>query len=88
MKSLFTISITKKKHGHVFHGKRGTYPYAKAKPKIMERRGSILGSNSVIIRFLETNRTVIILSTNNKFNSDSFGDTKSLKEALVIESSR
>ena len=64
------------------------YPYAKAKPKIMERRGSILGSNSVIIRFLETNRTVIILSTNNKFNSDSFGDTKSLKEALVIESRR
>lgn len=51
----------------------------------MERRGGIAGANSVLIRMLDTNKTIIILSNNNKFNSDSFGDTKSLKEALMIE---
>ncbi len=48
------------------------YPFAKSKPKIMERRGGILGSNSVLIRMLETNRTIIILSTNSKFNPDGY----------------
>lgn len=61
------------------------YPFAKSKPKVMERRGGILGSNSVLIRMLETNRTIIILSNNNKFNPDSFGNKESLKEALMIE---
>jgi CubicO group peptidase (beta-lactamase class C family) len=61
------------------------YPFAPSKPKVMERRGGILGANSVLIRLLDTNKTIIILSNNNKFNPDSFGDTKSLKEALMIE---
>lgn len=61
------------------------YPFAMSKPKIMERRGGILGANSVLIRFLDTNKTIIILSNNNKFNPDSFGNTESLKEALMIE---
>lgn len=61
------------------------YPFAPSKPKVMERRGGILGSNSVLIRMLETNRTIIILSNNNKFNPDSFGNKESLKEALMIE---
>ena len=61
------------------------YPFAKSKPKIMERRGGILGANSVLIRMLDTNKTIIILSNNNKFNPDSFGNTQSLKEALMIE---
>jgi CubicO group peptidase (beta-lactamase class C family) len=61
------------------------YPFAKTKPKIMERRGGILGANSVLIRMLDTNKTIIILSNNNKFNPDSFGKTQSLKEALMIE---
>ena len=64
------------------------YPFAKSKPKIMERRGGILGSNSALIRMIEMNRTVIILSNNNKFNPDSFGNTKSLKEGLMIETSK
>lgn len=64
------------------------YPFAEPMPRVMERRGSILGANSVLIRFLEKNRTVIILSNNNKFNSDSFGNTKNLKEALMIETNR
>jgi CubicO group peptidase (beta-lactamase class C family) len=61
------------------------YPFVTSKPKIMERRGGILGSNSVLIRIIEMNRTIIILSNNNKFNPDSFGNTKSLKEALMVE---
>lgn len=60
------------------------YPFAKSQPKIMERRGGILGANSVLVRMLDTNKTIIILSNNNKFNPDSFGNTKSLKEALMI----
>jgi hypothetical protein len=34
---------------------------------------------------LETNKTIIILSNNDKFNPDSFGNTGGLKEALMIE---
>ena len=60
------------------------YPFSNLKSKIMERRGGILGANVVLIRFLETHRTIVILSNNNKFNSDSFGDLNSLKEALII----
>lgn len=61
------------------------YPFAESKPKMMERRGGILGANSVLIRLLDTKRTVIILSNNNRFNPDSFGDVQGLKEALMIE---
>ena len=61
------------------------YPFAPSNPKIMERRGGILGANAVLIRFLEANKTIIILSNNNQFNPDSFGHTESLKEGLMIE---
>ena len=61
------------------------YPFANSQPKVMERRGGILGANSVLIRLLDMNKTIIILSNNNKFNPDSFGNTEGLKEALIIE---
>jgi CubicO group peptidase (beta-lactamase class C family) len=61
------------------------YPFAPSKPKVMERRGGILGANSVLVRLLDTKKTIIILSNNNRFNPDSFGDTRSLKEALMIK---
>ena len=61
------------------------YPFSESQPKIMERRGGILGANSVLIRMLDTDKTIIILSNNNKFNPDSFGNKESLKEALMIE---
>lgn len=61
------------------------YPFISSKPRVMERRGGILGSNSVLMRFLDANKTIIILSNNNKFNPDSFGDTEGLKEGLMIE---
>ncbi|MEM1095247.1 MAG: serine hydrolase domain-containing protein [Bacteroidota bacterium] len=60
------------------------YPFAPSKPNIMERRGSILGANSVLIRMLDRNQTIVILSNNNRFNPDSFGETTSLREALII----
>lgn len=61
------------------------YPFSESQPKIMERRGGILGANSVLIRMLDTNKTIIILSNTNTFNPDSFGNKESLKEALMIE---
>lgn len=64
------------------------YPFSEAQPKIMERRGGILGANSVLIRMLDTNKTIIILSNNKKFNPDSFGNQEGLKEALMIEVAR
>ncbi|NNE98933.1 MAG: serine hydrolase [Pyrinomonadaceae bacterium] len=64
------------------------YPFAESKPRIMERRGGILGSNSALIRMLDINRSIIILSNNNRFNPDSFGDKKNLREALIAEVSK
>lgn len=61
------------------------YPFAETQPKIMERRGGIMGWNSVLIRFIDENKTIIILSNNNKFNPDSFGDKDNLREALITE---
>lgn len=60
------------------------YPFLDTKPFLMERRGGIYGWNSVIVRFLESNKTIIILSNNDQFNPDSFGDLKSLKEGLIM----
>ncbi len=59
------------------------YPFVKSQPKIMERRGGILGANVVLIRLLESQQTIIILSNNNAFNPDSFGDETNLREALI-----
>lgn len=61
------------------------YPFAETQPKIMERRGGIMGWNSVLIRFIDENKTIIILSNNNKFNPNSFGDKDNLREALITE---
>lgn len=61
------------------------YPFAETQPKIMERRGGIMGWNSVLVRMLDEDKTIIILSNNNKFNPDSFGDKDNLREALIIE---
>ncbi|HMQ69615.1 MAG TPA: serine hydrolase domain-containing protein [Ignavibacteria bacterium] len=61
------------------------YPFSDAQPKIMERRGGIMGWNSVLVRFLDENKTIIILSNNNRFNPDSFGDKENLREALIME---
>ncbi|MAZ37854.1 MAG: hypothetical protein CL842_10430 [Crocinitomicaceae bacterium] len=48
------------------------YPFTPSKPKVMERRSGILGANSVLIRFLDTNKTIIILSNNNQIQPGFF----------------
>jgi CubicO group peptidase (beta-lactamase class C family) len=60
------------------------YPFANNQPRVMERRGGILGANSSLVRMLDMNKTLIILSNNSNFNPDSFGETNKLKEALII----
>ncbi len=61
------------------------YPFTKPPVRVMERRGGIMGANNTLIRMLDLNRTIIILSNNSKFNPDSFGNTSGLKEAIMIE---
>lgn len=59
------------------------YPFVESKPLIMERRGGILGANVVLVRLPETQHTIIILSNNDRFNPDSFGDENNLRETLI-----
>ncbi|NNL09674.1 MAG: beta-lactamase family protein [Croceitalea sp.] len=61
------------------------YPFLKNAPLLMERRGGILGANSTLVRFLNSNKTLIILNNNGQFNPDSFGDMNNLKESLIME---
>lgn len=59
------------------------YPFVAAKPRIMERRGKILGANVVLVRIPEDHFTLIILSNDDRFNPDSFGDEGNLREILI-----
>jgi len=60
-----------------------TYPFVDAKPTVMERRGGILGANVVLVRMPDSRHTIIILSNNNAFNPDSFGDPDNMREAIM-----
>jgi CubicO group peptidase (beta-lactamase class C family) len=71
-------------HNHAGYGVWNyKYPYANGKPTIMERRGKILGANVVLVRLTDENYTIIILSNDNRFNPDSFGDDNNLREILI-----
>jgi D-alanyl-D-alanine carboxypeptidase len=59
------------------------YPFVETFPFIMERRGGIQGINVVLVRLIESNRTIIILSNTDQFNPDSFGDPTNLREELI-----
>jgi CubicO group peptidase (beta-lactamase class C family) len=59
------------------------YPFIDAQPLVMERRGKILGANVVLVRLTEENKTIVILSNDDRFNPDSFGDPDNLREALI-----
>ena len=61
------------------------YPFSENSPLVMERRGGIGGSNVVLVRLPDTKHTLIILSNNDQFNPDSFGDNSNLREALIRE---
>lgn len=59
------------------------YPFVAAQPTIMERRGGIMGANVVLVRLTDADYTLIILSNDNRFNPDSFGDPHNLREMLI-----
>ncbi len=57
-------------------------PFIKGRPKVLERRGGILGSTSVLMTSLNGPETLIILSNTNGFNPDTFGQSDNMKEYL------
>ncbi|MEM9722853.1 MAG: serine hydrolase domain-containing protein [Bacteroidota bacterium] len=59
------------------------YPFSDIKPLIMERRGGIMGANVVLVRMPEQSGSIIILSNDDRFNPDSFGDESNLRERLI-----
>lgn len=84
LKSLKTLSMSYPEYGYVGYSVWNyNYPFLENAPLIMERRGGILGANSVLVRMVEDNYTIIILSNNDRFNPDSFGDENNLREALI-----
>lgn len=59
------------------------YPFVNEQPTVMERRGGILGANVVLVRLTDDHYTIIILSNDDRFNPDSFGDSENLREILI-----
>ncbi|MGB0840005.1 MAG: hypothetical protein ACPGXL_07695, partial [Chitinophagales bacterium] len=79
------LAISHPEYGYVGYSVWNyNYPFLDNQPLVMERRGGILGSNVVLVRLTDLNRTIIILSNNNRFDTDSFGDTDNLKEAILM----
>ena len=60
-------------------------PFIEGTPRVMERRGEILGATSVVMTHLDGPETVIIISNTNSFNPDSFGDSGNIKEFLFAQ---
>ena len=58
-------------------------PFIEGQPLLFERRGGIQANNHVLLRALDDNFTIIILSNNSNFNPDTFGDETNLKEKLL-----
>ncbi|MFY0593318.1 serine hydrolase domain-containing protein [Roseivirga sp.] len=57
-------------------------PFIANNPKVLERRGGILGSTSVIMTSLDGPETLIVLSNTDGFNPDTFGQAENMKEYL------
>lgn len=57
-------------------------PFIMGSPRVMERRGGILGSTSVIMTNLNGPETLIVLSNTDEFNPDTFGQADNMKEYL------
>ncbi len=71
-------------HGYVAFGSWAyNYPFVDSMPLLAERRGGFPGYNHAFVRFLDSQGTLIILSNNDQFNPDTFGDASNLKEALI-----
>lgn len=70
--------------GYVAYGSwTYNYPFVEGRPFTVERRGGIYGFNSVIIRFPDAQKTLIMLSNTDRFNPDSFGNAEHLKERFI-----
>ncbi len=59
------------------------YYFLKSAPRVVERRGGILGFNHTFIRMPGINKTLIILSNNDRFDPDTFGQLDSFKDKLI-----
>ncbi len=59
------------------------YYFLPSSPRLVERRGGILGFNHTFIRMPEVNKTLVILSNNDRFNPDTFGQLDSFKDQLI-----
>ncbi len=59
------------------------YYFLPSSPRMVERRGGILGHNHTFIRIPEVNKTLIILSNNDRFDPDTFGQVDSFKDRLI-----
>ncbi|WP_170827466.1 serine hydrolase domain-containing protein [Roseivirga sp. 4D4] len=57
-------------------------PFITGKPRVMERRGGIMGSNSVLITSLDGPETLIVLSNTDQFDPNTFGQSDNMKEYL------
>lgn len=57
-------------------------PFVNGRPKVLERRGGILGSTSVLMTSLNGPETLIVLSNTDGFNPDTFGQSNNMKEYL------
>ena len=57
-------------------------PFIEGMPRIMERRGEIMGSTSVLMTNLDGPETIIVLSNTDEFRPETFGQQDNLKEYL------
>mgnify|MGYP006270615933 CR=1 FL=1 len=59
------------------------YYFLPSSPRLVERRGGILGFNHAFIRLPDQHKTLIILSNNDRFDPDTFGQLDSFKDRLI-----
>ncbi len=59
------------------------YYFLPTAPRLVERRGGFLGFNHAFIRMPGINKTLIILSNNDRFDPDTFGKLDSFKDQLI-----
>ena len=61
------------------------HPMLPGKPRLIERRGEILGFRAAWVHWAEQGKCLIVLSNSDRFNPDTFGDFGSLKDALLLK---
>ncbi len=59
------------------------YFFLPSSPQVVERRGRSYGFNHTFIRMPGINKTLIILSNNDRFDPDTFGKLDSFKDRLI-----